>query len=153
MREMHNVAESKFGGSRFKQLKNLHHLPARHTRLYLESVHKKRNPVEYALLMRRLAGMSSVTLNCAHIEPHLLLLDVQCKGDVTAEKQFLSMIKRLKLPSNTDIMPVIDVSGSMTGTPMDVAKALGLTVAYAQGFVKEAAYKHLFLTFDDIPTL
>lgn len=57
------------------------------------------------------------------------------------------------MPSDTDIMPIVDVSGSMTGTPMEVAIALGMLVAYAQRDEKEAAYSRHFLTFDSTPEL
>ncbi len=56
-----------------------------------------------------------------------------------------------RFPSNTDIMPVVDVSGSMEGTPMDVAMALGVIVACAQELVKGAVYKSLFATFHESP--
>jgi hypothetical protein len=50
-------------------------------------------------------------------------------------------------------MPIVDVSGSMTGTPMEVAVAMGLIVAYCQEKNPDSAYKRMFLTFDRIPRL
>lgn len=50
-------------------------------------------------------------------------------------------------------MPVVDVSGSMTGTPMEVAIALGLIVAYSQENNAQAAYSRQFLTFSSRPQL
>jgi hypothetical protein len=94
-----------------------------------------------------------VLLNSAHIHPHLLLNDAEFKSNEIAEKQFVSLIKSTRVPSDVDIMPVVDVSGSMTGTPMEVAIALGLVVSYSQCFNKAAAYERLFLTFDCYPSL
>jgi len=59
---------------------------------------------------------------------------------------------RTRVPPETDIMPIVDVSGSMTGTPMEVAIALGMVVAYCQQDEK-AAYSRHFLTFDSTPKL
>lgn len=60
---------------------------------------------------------------------------------------------RLKLPPNTDIMPVVDLSGSMTGTPIKVARAMGYAIAYAQSSDPDAAYARMVLTFDTDPHL
>ena len=147
-RELHNVAESHFGSRRFKQV-NLKGLPAMHARLFLGKVHAKFNPEGYHALMRKV----SACINSAHIQPHLLLNDAEFNLDPVAEKQFLSMITKTKPPRGMDIMPVVDVSGSMTGTPMEVAIALGLIVSYCQCKDPAAAYQRLFLTFSSSPQL
>jgi hypothetical protein len=107
----------------------------------------------YTLLLRKLAGLSSgsIMLNSAHLQPHLLLDDAQHGQDQIAEMQLLSMILNTKVPTDVDLMPIIDVSGSMAGTPIQVAKALGIIVAYAQPV--NNVYHGLFLTFDSQPHL
>jgi hypothetical protein len=45
-REVHNVAESNFGRSQFKQLiGKLHQLPAMHARLFMNRIHERHNKV------------------------------------------------------------------------------------------------------------
>jgi len=63
------------------------------------------------------------------------------------------LFSRTRIPPDTDVMPIVDVSGSMTGTPMEVAVAMGLIVAYCQEKNPDSAYKRMFLTFDRIPRL
>jgi hypothetical protein len=152
-RELHNVAESKFGRSQFKQLA-LQQLPAMHTRLFMKRVHQRHNPQGYALLMRKLASLSGggITLNSAHLPGHLLLKEAMHTGDEIAEMQLRSIILRTKIPEDADIMPVVDVSASMHGIPKDAATFLGIIVALAQRS-EDAAYRRMFLTFDTCPQL
>jgi hypothetical protein len=63
------------------------------------------------------------------------------------------MKTRTRVPADVDIMPIVDVSGSMTGIPMEVAVAMGLIVSYCQEKNRDAAYKRLFLTFESVPSL
>jgi hypothetical protein len=123
-RELHNVAETHFGGGRFKQVclslssrclhgftdyvqgcvqvKKLEKLPSLHARKYIGSIHLKHNPQAYADLMRRKVCMSSPgrgLLNASHIQPHLLLDDIEKLKDPVAEMQFLSLIARYFPPA------------------------------------------------------
>jgi hypothetical protein len=51
--------------------------------------------------------------------------------------------------SKERILPVCDVSGSMTGLPMDVSVSLGLYISERN----EGIFKDAFMTFSDIPEM
>ncbi len=52
-----------------------------------------------------------------------------------------------KIPEWMRILPVVDLSGSMTGTPMQVAKGLGYLVALAQMLLEGNEYGGKVVTF------
>jgi hypothetical protein len=68
-----------------------------------------------------------------------------------AALQFMSIIRATKVPKDFVIMPVVDVSGSMTGIPMEAGIALGLIVAYAQP--ESSPYSRMVMTFDSFPAI
>lgn len=72
-------------------------------------------------------------------------------GDSTAELQFLSLAAKTKIPEGFCVFPVVDVSGSMGGTPMAVAVTLGMLVAYAQHRQHQGRADRLVMTFDSNP--
>ena len=51
--------------------------------------------------------------------------------------------------STERILPICDVSGSMTGLPMEVSVALGMYISERN----EGPFKDAFITFDSVPTL
>jgi hypothetical protein len=82
--------------------------------------------------------------------PHELLESIE-QGDSMAVLQLLSMIRDTCIPEDLSIWPVVDVSGSMSGVPMEVAIALALVVAYAQPDTTPSS--RMFLTFDEEPRM
>ena len=66
-------------------------------------------------------------INTVGIQPHELASAARMQYDETIELQWNTLLEKLrKIPSMGSSMAVVDVSGSMNGTPMDVAVALGL---------------------------
>ena len=68
--------------------------------------------------------------------------------DGILEAQWVDLRERLKkeLPFLGKLVPMVDVSGSMSGTPMDVAIALGILIS------EVGAIRDRFLTFSQTPT-
>jgi hypothetical protein len=61
------------------------------------------------------------------------------------------MIDGSRAMQGCNVMAMVDVSGSMSGTPMEAAVALGTIVAYAQN--RESPYFRKVMTFDSTPVL
>ena len=77
--------------------------------------------------------------------PHQVL---ECDDDVLAEKMWNNLPDLLK-DSQERILPMIDVSGSMFGTPLAVAISLGMYLSERN----MSEFKDLFLTFSENPEL
>ena len=77
--------------------------------------------------------------------PHEVLA---CDDDALAEKLWENLPNLLE-NSKENILPMIDVSGSMYGTPLAVAISLGMYLSERS----EGEFKDLFLTFSENPEL
>jgi len=77
--------------------------------------------------------------------PHEVL---QC-GDKELVEKLWNNLPDLLSESNENILPMIDVSGSMWGTPLEVAVSLGMYLAERT----KGEFKDLFLTFSENPQL
>jgi hypothetical protein len=88
-------------------------------------------------------------VNAAVLHPHQLYQAV-CKGEeVTAvEAQWQSLPDYME-GSTERILPVCDVSGSMTGLPMDVSVALGLYISERN----KGIFKDAVITFSSNPSM
>lgn len=89
-------------------------------------------------------------VNADHLMPHELLHDIE-EGDSMAVLQFMSIIRKTKTPDCFFLIPVVDVSGSMAGIPMEAGIAMALIVAYSQP--EGSAFSRMFLTFDSQPSM
>jgi hypothetical protein len=89
------------------------------------------------------------TVNASVLFPHELYQAVQRRENLTAvEAQWKSLPNYME--GCTDrILPVCDVSGSMTGLPMDVSVALGLYISERN----EGIFKDAFMTFSESPEM
>jgi hypothetical protein len=117
----YGVAESHIGRRQIKQI-DLAKAPAMHIRKFGQSIHERHNPE--GMKQFKIKAMDRLKnggkgVNASHLMPHELMKDVE-RGDEIAELQYLSLIQKTKTPSKFDIMPVADVSGSMSGIPMEV---------------------------------
>lgn len=84
--------------------------------------------------------------------PHEIIgsLDDEGNGAEVAELQWVRMVEDLsKKGKLTNCIAVCDVSGSMTGTPMEVSVALGLLVSE----LSEEPWKGNVITFSETPQL
>lgn len=89
-------------------------------------------------------------INTTGLQPHQLVAEISKKNDETIELQWNAMIDKLRgIPELSKSMAVVDVSGSMSGQPMEVAIALGLIIAE----LAHEPFKHKMITFSENPTL
>jgi Mg-chelatase subunit ChlD len=108
---------------------------------YLESVKKGESKMNTAVLM-----------------PHQIIAPYLKRGELneTQEAQWKSFVdnRRQKWPVGLDVLPLVDVSGSMqTGrspAPLEVAVSLGLLLSELNS---SSAYRGKFITFHEIPQL
>jgi len=77
--------------------------------------------------------------------PHQVL---KCNDSALADKLWDNLPDYLS-ESDENILPMIDVSGSMWGTPLDVAMSLGMYLAERT----KGEFKDMFLTFSEHPEL
>ena len=81
--------------------------------------------------------------------PHLLYQAYNRGEDKKAvEAQWMNLIDFMA-DSNEKIIPVCDVSGSMTGLPMDVSVSLGVYISERN----KSIFKDAFITFSDRPKM
>jgi hypothetical protein len=88
-------------------------------------------------------------VNASVLFPHELYQAIyRGENETAVEAQWRSLPDYL---TNSDerIIPVCDVSGSMTGLPMDVSVALGLYIAERN----KGIFKDAFITFSSTPTM
>lgn len=88
------------------------------------------------------------TIKSTSIEPHTLISNYKYTYDEVIESQWKDIVKKL-LSNNSfkSVMAICDVSGSMTGVPMDVSIALGLIVSE----LVEEPFKNKLITFSKDP--
>jgi hypothetical protein len=85
-------------------------------------------------------------VNASTLFPHDLIR--QRHGGTVIEQQWKALPNYME-GSNEIILPMCDVSGSMSGLPMEVSIALGLYISERN----ESVFKDTVLTFTDIPQL
>jgi hypothetical protein len=88
-------------------------------------------------------------INASVLFPHQLYQAINRREDERAvEAQWINLPNYME-GSTERIIPVCDVSGSMSGLPMDVSVSLGIYISERnQGIFKDA-----FLTFSETPTM
>jgi hypothetical protein len=137
-----DVPEAYIGCRQVKQI-NMDTAGAMHMRNFGGRIHKRHNPEGFAQFEERARQRLNNAnddnddngdkkkkkkekngINCSNLMPHELLetlRSAECEADETiAELQFLSIIKKTKIPKNICAIPIVDVSGSMSGIPMQV---------------------------------
>jgi len=108
--------------------------------------HDKERFLEYLSAVK--SGKTKI--NTTGLYPHQLVREILTNEDETIELMWTTMINKLRqdeFPSSS--IALVDVSASMRGEPLNVAVALGLTIAeLAQG-----PFHHQFITFTSEPHL
>lgn len=97
------------------------------------------------------SGDKSVKVNATTVEPHDLCRQYMhgAAEDTIIEEQWKEIEKRVeKMGNMAHSIVVSDVSGSMSGTPMEVSIALGILISK----FSLAPYTNQVLTFDETPT-
>ena len=82
------------------------------------------------------------------LQPHELVSKVASSPDDTVELQWSAMIDKLRQSGNlANAISIVDVSGSMAGTPMEVAIALGLVTSE----LSTGTFHNKVITFSEHP--
>jgi Mg-chelatase subunit ChlD len=108
----------------------------------------KNMPEKYAEYLSR-CRTGEVKMKTTGVQAHELISDIM-RGDETAEIALNEIIRKLgesKLFENT--LPLCDVSGSMSGVPMEVSITLGYIVSQLQN----EEFKNKVMTFETNPQL
>ncbi|KAL1221676.1 hypothetical protein V5N11_009186 [Cardamine amara subsp. amara] len=97
------------------------------------------------------ARSGKTTIAAGAVFPHEIIQDLDDEDDgQVAELQWKRMVDDLKKKGSlTNCIAISDVSGSMTGTPMEVAVALGLLVSE----LSEEPWRGKLITFSENPEL
>lgn len=88
-------------------------------------------------------------INTGTLDPYQIVSKIGFWGN--KDKSLINMWNNLERPDNKglNVLPVVDVSGSMMGLPMDVAISLGLLLSESN----EGEFKDHFITFSERPTI
>ena len=144
--EMTNVVETKMCNGEFSAI-DYSKVPSYAMNMYRNAFGKK-DPVRFSQFNDAvLAGDAKV--NASVLFPHQLYQAIQQGQDAKAVEAQWSSLPNFMEGSKERIIPVCDVSGSMSGLPMDVSVALGLYIAERN----EGIFKDAFLTFSETPTM
>lgn len=126
------------------------HIPATALKKTREAIQKHMSEKYVEFMSRCRSG--EIKIKTMGIQPHELYTDIVSKGSGAeqAELQLNEIIRKLRESGffkNT--LAVADVSGSMTGTPMDVS----ITLGYVLSQLQEGHYKNKVITFHNNPTI
>ncbi|MDC3332836.1 DUF2828 domain-containing protein [bacterium] len=96
-------------------------------------------------------GDKTVKINSVGIQPHEITTKIFTHGaDTVLNSQWKTMADRIKSSGSfNNALAIVDVSGSMSGQPMDVAIALGALVSECSS----GNFKNVVVTFSESPTV
>lgn len=136
---------------------NFSQVPSR-AHFKLKAAFKNRQPERYQAYLDALqAGDPTVKINAKGVDPHELVGHYFGNGyrsqnvpvDITVEEQWKALVNRVRGDGTfSNVMAVVDVSGSMNGIPMMVAIALGIMVSE----LTEGPYGGRLITFHSQPS-
>jgi hypothetical protein len=126
------------------------HVPSRAHRTYRKAF-QKHEEERYAQYLQAVSEGKD-KINVAGTQPHELVKNYLGYGshdlDATVEAQWAALIARIKAKGTMQqSLSVIDVSGSMSGQPLEVAIALGLLTAE----INEGKWHNRTITFSNTP--
>jgi hypothetical protein len=118
--------------------------------MLLRKSFQKHVPERYLEYMESLVK-GETTIKSTGLQPHEIVSKVSHSAlDETLEAQWKDMIEKIKKSGGLNgVLSIVDVSGSMSGQPMDVAIALGLLASE----VTVGPFHHKLVTFSATPTL
>jgi len=124
-------------------------VPAKAMTLYRKAF-EKQAPEQFNEYLSKLVK-GEVKVNVSGLTPHELINKLSSYQDNTIiEQQFFEMVRKCKESGQLQrTLSVVDVSGSMAGTPMDVAVAMGLFTSLIPD-ENDPFYKK-FITFSSNP--
>jgi hypothetical protein len=148
-----NVVESKMCAKEFGDI-NYSHIPSIAALRYRGAFHK-RDGVRYQEYLDALKnGKSGVKVNAKALFPHNIVEQYYPSihygvADGLLEAQWKALPNFMSNLGKQRILPVCDVSGSMSGLPMMISISLGLYISERN----EGVFKNGFITFSSSPQL
>jgi len=148
LRENINVVERLMAAGRWSEI-NFATLPAKAHRL-LRKAFAKHAPEEYQKYLKLLSE-GKVKINSTGTQPHELVKTCMAgENDQTIEGQWKDLVQKLANAGTLgSALAISDVSGSMSGTPMEVSIAFGILLSE---LVSEP-FKGQLITFSEKPEL
>lgn len=148
LRKKIGIVERDMSAGNFNKI-NFAHVPSRAAMLYRKAF-VKQQPERYAAYMSAVEK-GEATINSGTLYPYELvekyLTDYVAVLDRTVEAQWKALPNYADTDDNA--LVVADVSGSMKGTPMNIAISLALYISERN----RGAFKDYFLTFSSTPAL
>lgn len=128
---------------------NYSHVPSQAAFRYRKAFRKKDQVRYEEYLMKLAAGDTSVKVNAEAMFPHQLVEQYMYKLYAMPDQLIEAQWKALPnfVQEGASFIPVVDVSGSMTGQPMNVAIGLGMYLAERN----VGPFKDAMITFSDKP--
>ena len=139
-----NVVEQKMCSDKWEEIE-FSHVPSQASRIYANAFKKHEEQRYTSYLEKVMTGEEK--MNASATFPHEILRGVRSNAQ-QADAQWKSLPNYLE-GVNESILTVCDVSGSMSGTPMDISIALGL---YFSERI-EGIFKDCVITFSERPKL
>ena len=127
---------------------NFEHVPATAMKKQKKAFEKHCSEAFHAYLSKVMLGKAK--MNTKGIQPHELVRTYMNHSaeDATVDAQWNALITRLRTAGTfSNTMAVCDVSGSMSGVPMEVCIALGLVVSE----LTAPPFKNKVITFSVVP--
>lgn len=143
------IVESFMCGKQWNNI-NFNHVPSVAMKLYRKAF--ERNSETFTQWMKDLkAGKKDVKINAGQLMPHELVKEYLTKdsdeNDVI-EQQWKALVNRTRdMGKLSRCLVMSDMSGSMTGVPMEVSAALGLLISE----VAQEPFDNLVVTFSENP--
>ena len=146
LRKRINIVEAKMSANEWDKIE-YSHVPSRASMIYRNAFSKHDTERYKQYINDALEG--NATIHAATLTPYDLIREVMygSEKDDTIEAQWKQLPDYVD--SDTNVLCMVDVSGSMRGRPMDVAVGLGMYFAEHN----TGAFNNLFMTFSEIPEI
>lgn len=146
-RENLRIVEKLLSEKRYSEI-NFNSVPAKAHKI-LRKAFVKNAPEAYAEFLSKVKK-GEAKINSTGLQPHELVEKIRKQPDETIESLWTDLANKLRSAGTlTSSLAVCDVSGSMEGTPMQVAIALGILVSD----LVEGPFSKQLITFSETPEL
>lgn len=154
--KLSNTVEQKLCAKDFEAI-NYNHVPSLAMSRYMTAFHKRdmERFVQYRESLKR--GEAGVKINAGAVYPYDIIKSIKTGGNVDVNQAQWNALENYLINSPERILPMCDVSGSMSRVvgknknlnALDVALSLGLYISERNA----GPFKDAFMTFTEKPTL
>jgi len=141
-----NVVETKMCQKRWGEI-NFQHVPSQAMKIY-RNAFRKHEPERFGKFLEKVAS-GEAKINTATLSPVDIVHQYGCPYPTALDTALEALWTNLRdvVPPEISFLPIADVSGSMNGTPMEVAISLGIYLAQRN----KSVFKNGLITFSDKP--